>query len=103
MRCAWPYGDGNQLQALEILNREKFYVMFLDLAFLRMDGVQLCKKIRKEEPYLIIAAVTGYSSTFQLADCREAGFDDYFAKQFKSAVLLYSAHAFEVLDRWKGV
>lgn len=90
-------------EALTILQREKIYVMYLDLALPGMDGVHLCKKIRKDEPYAILAAVTGYSSMFQLADCREAGFDDYFAKPFKPAALLqFAAHAFEVLARWKG-
>lgn len=90
-------------EALEILGREKIYVMFLDLNLPGMDGVQLCKKIRADEPYAYISAVTGYTSVFQLADCRNAGFDDYFAKPFKrEALLRAAAHAFERLERWKG-
>lgn len=90
-------------EALEILSREKIYVMFLDLHLPGMDGVQLCKKIRKDEPFAYISAVTGYTSIFQLAECRDAGFDDYFAKPFKrDALIRVAAHAFERLGRWKG-
>jgi len=90
-------------EALEILGREKIYVMFLDLNLPGMNGVQLCKQIRQDEPFAYISAVTGYTSIFQLADCRDAGFDDYFAKPFKrEAIIRVAAHAFERLDRWKG-
>ncbi|NTV14377.1 MAG: response regulator [Desulfobulbaceae bacterium] len=90
-------------EALELLGREKIYVMFLDLNLPGMDGMQLCKKIRQNEPFAHISAVTGYTSIFQLADCRAAGFDDYFAKPFKrEALIRVAAYAFDRLERWKG-
>ncbi len=89
-------------EALEILKDEKFQVMFLDLNLPRMNGVELCKQIRKDIPIGIIYAVTGYASLFELADCREAGFDDYFTKPVKLEMLFKAAQdAFEKIDRWK--
>ena len=89
-------------EALEILKDEKFQVMFLDLNLPRMNGVELCKQIRKDMPIGIIYAVTGYASLFELADCREAGFDDYFTKPVKLEMLFRAAQdAFEKIDRWK--
>lgn len=89
-------------EALEILNDEKFQVMFLDLNLPKMNGVELCKQIRKDIPIGIIYAVTGYASLFELADCREAGFDDYFTKPVKLEMLFRAAQdAFEKIDRWK--
>jgi CheY-like chemotaxis protein len=39
---------------------------------------------------------------FELADCREAGFDDYFTKPVELKLLMKAAEdAFEKLDRWK--
>lgn len=89
-------------QALEILKGENIQVMFLDLNLPLMSGVDLCKQIRKDKPLAIIHAVTGYTSLFELADCRDAGFDDYFTKPVELKKLLTAAeNAFEKLNRWK--
>jgi len=89
-------------EALEVLNRVNSQVMFLDLKLPKMDGVELCRQIRKDRPLAVIYAVTGYPSLFELADCREAGFDDYFIKPIDLEVLLKAAEdAFARIDRWK--
>lgn len=47
-------------------------------------------------------AVTGYASSFEIHDCREAGFEDCFTKPVNLSVLLEAAdHAFKKLERWK--
>lgn len=88
--------------AVELLKDDKIHVMFLDLNLPGMNGVELCRQIRRDMPMAIIHAVTGYASLFELADCREAGFDDYFTKPVNLADLLKAAKdAFEKIDRWK--
>jgi DNA-binding response OmpR family regulator len=63
-------------------------VMFLDLKLPGgMNGLELCREIRKDHPSACIYAMTGHSSLFELADCRKAGFDDYFTKPTKLAML----------------
>jgi len=90
-------------EALEILKDERIQVMFLDLNLSGMNGVELCKQIRKDLPMAIIHAVTGYSRPlFEFSDCRDAGFDVCFNKPVKLAVLLEAAEeAFKKLDAWK--
>ena len=89
-------------KALEILEQESIQVLFLDLNLPGMDGMELCRRIRKDRPMSIIFAVTGYASLFELRDCREAGFDDYFTKPVNMEDLYQAAHhAFEKLNRWK--
>ncbi len=89
-------------ETLDILKDEKIQVMFMDLKLPGMNGVELCRKIRKESPITIIHAITAYASLFVLADCREAGFDDYFNKPVDLEVLFKAAQdAFEKIDRWK--
>lgn len=76
-------------------------VIFLDLKLPGMNGLQLCRRIKERNPIACLYAVTGYGSLFELADCREAGFDDYFTKPVKLGRLLKTAQdAFERLDRW---
>jgi len=87
--------------ALEILSETPFWVYFLDLNLPGMNGIDLCRKIRKDFPMAIPHAVTGYASLFELSDCREAGFEDYFIKPASLSDLLSAAgHAFEKLARW---
>jgi DNA-binding response OmpR family regulator len=92
----------NGEEALEILKQENIQVMFLDLKLPGMSGVELCTKIRKDKPIALIYAMTAYTSLFELADCRDAGFDDYFTKPFELKILFKAAEdAFEKIERWK--
>jgi CheY-like chemotaxis protein len=89
-------------EALEIMKKEPFWVLFLDLNLPGMNGVDLCREIKKHYPMAIPYAVTGYASLFELTDCRDAGFEDYFTKPASLSDLLEAAaHAFKKLARWK--
>ena len=92
----------NAESALELLEDKPVQVMFIDLKLPGMNGIELCKLIRKENPIACIYSMTGYSSLFELADCRDAGFDDYFLKPMDIQILLKTAEdAFERIERWK--
>jgi CheY-like chemotaxis protein len=87
--------------AIEVLKQEKILVLFIDLNLPKMDGLELCKRIKKDNPISIIHAVTGYSSLFELVDCIDAGFDDYFKKPVDIRILIKAAtEAFEKIERW---
>lgn len=89
-------------EALELLEHETIHVMFLDLNLPGMNGVELCREIRKQMPMALIYAITGYASLFELSSCREAGFDDYFRKPVDIKTLTRTAeNAFQKLKRWK--
>ncbi len=88
-------------QALDILTRYDIDVIFLDLKLFGMNGIELCQQIRKSKPVSIIYAVTGWSGLFDIEECREAGFDDYFTKPIKLDTLYKAVEdAFEKLNRW---
>lgn len=89
--------------ALKLLEKEKIHVIFLDLNLPEMNGIELCSIIRKIMPMAVIHAITGYASLFELSDCREAGFDDYFVKPISLKTLRKVTNdAFLKLDRWKN-
>ncbi len=97
------FAAGDAEEALAIITQENIQIFFLDLNLPGMNGIELCRQIRKEHPMAIIHAVTGYASLFQLRDCRVAGFDDYFAKPVNLADLFAAADdAFAKLARWLG-
>ena len=86
---------------MAILEQEKFPLLLLDLNLPGIDGIELCKRVRKLLPISIIIAITGYASMFHLLDCREAGFDDYFIKPVPIKTLLDEVElAFKKIDRW---
>ena len=88
-------------QALEVLTPD-MQVMFLDLKLPGMNGLELCRKIRSKYPMACIFAITGYASLFELSDCREAGFDDYFTKPVRLEMLFMAAQvSFEKIERWR--
>ena len=89
-------------EALEIMRKTPCWVLFLDLNLPGMNGVELCRQIRKDWAMAIPYAVTGYASLFEIHDCCEAGFEDYFTKPVDLSVLLEAAdHAFKKLERWR--
>ncbi len=89
--------------ALELIKTYKYLVLFLDLNLPGMNGIDLCRRIRKDNPLCIIYAVTGFASAFEVFDCRQAGFEDYFTKPVELKKLLDAAgQAFQKLARWKG-
>ena len=89
-------------KALQILDRQVFPVIFLDLQLPGLSGLELCKIIRKHHPLSFIFAMTAFISLFDLTECREAGFDDYFTKPLNLEMIhKATADAFEKIERWK--
>jgi DNA-binding response OmpR family regulator len=89
-------------EALQLMQENPRMICFLDLNLPGMTGVELCRKIRAKWPMAICHAVTGYSSLFELSECREAGFEDYFVKPVDIPILLgAAAQAQAKIDRWK--
>ncbi len=89
-------------RALEILKKETIGVIFLDLKLFGMNGIELCRQIRSNNPIAIINAITGWAALFEIEECREAGFDDYFVKPVDMDLISRAVeNSFEKLERWK--
>jgi DNA-binding response OmpR family regulator len=87
---------------LVILQIHDIDVIFLDLKLFGMNGIELCRQIRKTKPVSIIYAITGWSALFEIDECREAGFDDVFEKPLDTEMILSTVdHAFRRLESWK--
>ena len=102
-RAGYEVGTAESAEeALRMVKTYRYMVYFLDLNLPGMNGIDLCRHIRSDNPLSIIYAVTGFPSTFEVFDCRQAGFEDYFTKPVKLDVLLDAAEqAFQKLSRWK--
>ena len=100
MDCEVFLAEGAE-EALVQLEQHDFTIVFLDLKLFGMNGIDLCRAIRKRKPLAILYAMTGWSGLFEIEECREAGFDDFFAKPIKVDLLLRAVEAaFERHRRW---
>ena len=87
-------------EAFKILAQEQIHVIIIDLGLETMDGFELCERIRKNSPDVIIYALSGYADLFDPSDFREAGFDGYDAKPINLMDLYkIAAGSFERIDR----
>jgi DNA-binding response OmpR family regulator len=89
--------------ALDILAQESIPIQFVDIQLPGMDGIEFCRRVRRDQPTACLFAMTAHTSVFDLVTCREAGFDDYFTKPFDLALLVQAAKdAHARIQRWKG-
>jgi CheY-like chemotaxis protein len=78
----------NGEQAFEILKKETFYAILMDLQMPVMDGFQATRKIRHELKLRTpIIAMTANAMTGERERCISSGMDDYITKPFKSTSL----------------
>lgn len=77
--------------AYRILSKETFVVIFLELKLPGMSGLELCRRIRRDDQEVIIYAITSLTDFGNVTDCRSAGFDNVFLKPISLNVLLKAA------------
>jgi two-component system cell cycle response regulator len=80
----------NGRKALELFNRRFFPIVLTDWMMPEMNGVQLCRAIRKNTSpgYVFIILLTAKDSKDDIITGLEAGADDYLTKPFNHAELI---------------
>ncbi len=76
----WVATAGSGEEALAILEHESIPVLLLDLHMPGMNGLDLCRAIRRRKNPAQILAFTGYHRLFSPQTASEAGFDGYLHK-----------------------
>jgi len=74
-------------EALKILEKEKYPLIITDLDMPGLDGVELCKQIKKNDSKSIVYALSGYITDYDTEDLEKSGFDGYLYKPAKLEVL----------------
>lgn len=87
--------DGNK--AWEIWNHERTKIVITDWVMPGINGIDLCKKIRKSEgsQYTYIIMVTSKSNVHDIVTGMDAGADDFVSKPFVKEELLVRIRAGE--------
>jgi len=78
---------GSSKEALEKLTKEHFPLIITDLDMPGLDGVELCKQIKKIDPKSIVYALSGYIVEYDAENLEKSGFDGYLSKPAKIEVL----------------
>ena len=81
--------------ALEIIQQEKPQLVFLDVMMPKMNGMDVCKKVKKELGLddVYIALLTAKGQELHRQKGQEVGADVYMTKPFDPEVILQKARA----------
>lgn len=78
----------NGLQGLQRAERDVFDLIILDLMLPGMDGLEICRRIRKQSHYTPILMLTSKSAELDRVLGLEVGADDYVTKPFSIRELI---------------
>jgi DNA-binding NtrC family response regulator len=76
------------LEALEILKREDFDIVLVDLKMPEIGGMELLEAVRESYPDIEVIIITGYSTVKSAVEAIKKGAFDYVPKPFTSGELL---------------
>jgi PAS domain S-box-containing protein len=79
----------NGIEALEILKKQNFDIILMDIQMPEMDGIEATKIIRNEFKLSTpIIALTANAFKTEIEKCKEVGMNDYITKPFDEIVLI---------------
>ncbi|HEX8997664.1 MAG TPA: response regulator transcription factor [Ktedonobacterales bacterium] len=92
---------GNGLEALAVWERENPQLAVLDIMMPRMDGLEVCRRIRERSNVPIIA-LTALDAEADKVAALDLGADDYLTKPFGVEELLARVRAAMRRSQWQG-
>ncbi len=75
-------------EALEIVKKENFDLLLIDVKMPKRDGLFLMKEIRKDFPDIPVIVMSGYSTPETVAAVYKSGANKFIAKPFRPDELL---------------
>ena len=92
----------SSLEALELVTKQRFDLIFLDLAMPELDGSELFHRIRKIDKQVPIAIITGYPDSELLKKAKEYGPFMIMIKPFNTDEILQAVHTFSQQPVFNG-
>ena len=75
-------------EALQILERESFDVVFTDLKMMDIGGMEVLQTIKQKHPDTVVVVITGYATISSAVETMRSGAFDYLPKPFTPSELL---------------
>lgn len=96
------YEASNGLEAIALWEREDPHLLILDIMMPRMDGLEVCRRVREHSavPIIVLTALDAESDKVTALDL---GADDYLTKPFGVEELLARVRAVLRRTGWEGV
>ena len=69
-------------KGLAILEKESFDLVILDLKMPGLSGMEVLKKIKEEDPEIVVVVITGYATVESAVEAMKAGAYDFIPKPF---------------------
>ena len=82
---------GSAFEAIKLLEKERFDVVFLDIQMPQMSGIEALITLKKMDPTIEVIVITAFGSTEIAIDVIKKGAYDFIAKPFKIDTLLITA------------
>ena len=70
------------VKGLAILEKESFDLVILDLKMPGLSGMEVLKKIKEEDPEIVVVVITGYATVESAVEAMKAGAYDFIPKPF---------------------
>ena len=67
-------------RAIEVFRRERPQVVLIDIGLPDMDGYDVARALRREDPGALLVALTGFGDDEHRLAAEDAGFDRHFTK-----------------------
>lgn len=84
-----PESAQNGIEALELVRKQHFDIVLMDVQMPDMDGLEATRRIRELEKHQpIIVAMTANAMQGDRNECIQAGMDDYISKPIKLELLI---------------
>ena len=83
----------NGKDAVDRIMQEKFHLLILDIMLPGMNGMEVCKRVRKENSNILIMMLTSRSDESDKVLALDLGADDYITKPFGILELIARAKA----------
>jgi len=74
-------------EALELLNKQKFDLILLDINLNDINGIEILKKVKQQFPEIIVIMITGFATVESAIEAMKAGAYDYIKKPLNAAEL----------------
>lgn len=76
------------ISAKKLMQQNNFDLIITDIILPKMDGIDLCKEIRKKNPHVPIIMLTALGTTDDKLEGFDSGADDYMVKPFEMRELI---------------
>lgn len=90
------YDTSNSLEALQLISRERFDLVVLDIRMPEMDGITLLKEAQKLSVKPKFVILSGYDDFYYAADCIKYGAKAYLLKPVKREELIETIRQVEL-------